>query len=350
MQNKVKYLFYKKILRCAQDDKIELAYHFAMKMKTYLLLLIIIHTITSCNLTSNRKHSNTITIFHAGSLSYPFREVINAFNDEYPDIRVLTESSGSVAAARKITDLNRICDIYATADYKVIKELLYPDHADWYIAFARNELSVVFTDKSKHAAKITSENWHEILQRSDVRFGRSDPDSDPCGYRTLLMWQLAEKYFGLPGFYDQMLSKDKRFIRPKEVDLLALLETNTIDYIFLYRSVAEQHGLKYIVLPDKINLGNPALEEHYQTVSVEVRGTAPGERITFYGEPMVYAVTIPLKAPNPEVAEIFLTFLLHPEKGLSIMEENGQPALVPCITGQFDRLPEKLNSFCAPFL
>jgi molybdate/tungstate transport system substrate-binding protein len=101
-------------------------------------------------------------------------------------------------------------------------------------------------------------------------------------------------------------------------------------------------------LPDKINLGNPALEEHYQTVSVEVRGTAPGEKITFYGEPMVYAVTIPLKAPNQEVAEIFLKFLLDPEKGLSIMEENGQPALLPCITDQFDKLPEKLNSFCIP--
>jgi molybdate/tungstate transport system substrate-binding protein len=312
-----------------------------------LVILFLVILLYSCGL--GKRSADTITIFHAGSLSYPFREVIKAFNEQHPDIRVLTESSGSVAAARKITDLNRICDIYATADYKVIKELLYPDHADWYIAFARNELSVVFTDNSKYASEITSENWHEILQRPNVRFGRSDPDSDPCGYRTLLMWKLAEKFYGLPGFYNQMLEKDKRFIRPKEVDLLALLETNTIDYIFLYRSVAEQHGLNYLILPDNINLGNPELEELYRTVSVEVRGTVPGERITFYGEPMVYAVTIPLEAPNPGVAEIFLEFLLQKENGLRIMEENGQPAILPCLADQFDKIPVKLISFCVPF-
>lgn len=340
----------KEFLRSAQDRKIDHSRH-AIKNQIFLWLLIVILPLTSCDLIFNKKSadSKAITIFHAGSLSYPFREVIKAFNEEHPDIKVLTESSGSVAAARKITDLNRICDIYATADYKVIEELLYPDHAEWYIAFARNELSVVFTEKSKYAGEITPENWHGILQRTDVRFGRSDPDSDPCGYRTLLMWQLAEKFYNISGFNDQMLEKDKRFIRPKEVDLLALLETNTIDYIFLYRSVAEQHGLKYIALPDSINLGNQVFEELYRTVSIEVRGTAPGEKITFFGEPMVYAVTIPFKAPNPEVAEIFLQFLLHPEKGLSIMEENGQPALVPCITDQIDKLPAKLNSFCVPF-
>lgn len=340
----------KEFLRSAQDRKIDHSCH-AIKNQIFLWLLIVILPLTSCDLIFNKKSadSKAITIFHAGSLSYPFREVIKAFNEEHPDIKVLTESSGSVAAARKITDLNRICDIYATADYKVIEELLYPDHAEWYIAFARNELSVVFTEKSSYASEITAGNWHEILQRHDVRFGRSDPDADPCGYRTLLMWHLAEKFYNLYGFNDQMLGKDNRFIRPKEVDLLALLETNTIDYIFLYRSVAGQHGLKYIALPDSINLGNPELEEHYRTASVEVRGTAPGNKITFYGEPMVYAVTIPLKAPNSQVAEVFLEFLLHPEKGLRIMEVNGQPALAPCFTDQMDKLPAKLNPFCVPF-
>ncbi|MBE0661669.1 MAG: extracellular solute-binding protein [Bacteroidales bacterium] len=314
-----------------------------------LVFLFSVIFLSSCDFGKNSADSNTITIFHAGSLSYPLREVIKDFNLEHSDIKVLTESSGSVAAARKITDLNRICDIYATADYKVIEELLYPDHADWYIAFARNELSVVFTDKSKYAAEITTGNWHEILQRPGVRFGRSDPNADPCGYRTLLMWQLAQNFYNLHKFYDQMLGKDTRFIRPKEVDLLALLETYTIDYVFLYRSVAEQHGLNYLILPDSINLGNPEFHEHYRTASVEVQGTAPGEKIKFYGEPMVYAVTIPSKAPYQDVAEIFLDFLLHQEKGLRIMEENGQPAIIPCLTDQIDNLPLKLIPFCIPF-
>jgi molybdate/tungstate transport system substrate-binding protein len=306
-------------------------------------LLSLIMLFAGCFSQDRKSAENTITIFHAGSLSYPFREIIKAFNEENPGIRVLTESSGSVAGARKITDLNRICDIYASADYKVIEELLYPDHASWYIAFARNEMAVVFTEKSAHAGLINATNWPELLLRGDVRFGRSDPDSDPCGYRTLLTWQLAEKYYRMPGLFERLLPKDTRFIRPKEVDLLALLETNTIDYIFLYRSVAEQHGLQYVILPDSINLGNPQLLYHYKKASIEVRGTAPGERITFFGEPMVYAVTIPAKAPNPVLAETFVQFLLHPEKGLKIMQQLGQPAIYPPMADGVSSMPPGLK-------
>ncbi len=43
--------------------------------------------------------------------------------------------------------------------------------------------------------KIDAGNWHEILLRPDVQYGHSDPNSDPCGYRSLLTWQLAEKYY-----------------------------------------------------------------------------------------------------------------------------------------------------------
>lgn len=294
-----------------------------------ITVIIFICLLFSCETGKMPADSHTLTIFHAGSLSYPLRELIKDFNQEFPDVKVLAESSGSITGARKITDLKRICDLYISADYKVIEKLLYPEQANWYVAFARNEMAVVFNEKSKYANEITPFNWAQIMLRQNVRFGRSDPNADPCGYRTMMMWQLAEMYFNLPGLNQQLLSKDSRFIRPKEVDLLALLETNTVDYIFLYRSLAMQHGLRHISLPDSINLGNPLLNSHYKQVKVEVRGTSPEEAFSFYGEPMVYAVTIPTGAPNQKLAETFLDFLLNPEKGLRIMEHNGQPALLP---------------------
>jgi len=82
---------------------------------------------------------------------------------------------------------------------------------------------------------------------------------------------------------------------------LALLESNTIDYIFLYRSVAQQHGLKHLILPDSINLKLPELKDYYLTVSTEISGKKPGETIKKTGAPMVYGITIPKNAPNPEL-------------------------------------------------
>ena len=52
-----------------------------------------------------------------------------------------------------------------------------------------------------------------------------------------------------------------KFIRPKETDLLALLEAGEIDYLFIYRSVAQQHGLKMILLDDAMNLKAAKLAE-----------------------------------------------------------------------------------------
>lgn len=316
---------------------------------TYCKLLIVMLMLVLSSCGGRNDANNTITIFHAGSLSYPMRQLISAFNAENPGIRILTESSGSLAAARKITDLNRICDIFASADYIVIEELLFPYYANWHIAFARNELAIVFSPESRYAGEITPYNWHEILLRPNVRYARSDPHSDPCGYRTLLVWQLAEKYYNIPGLYSKFLAKDYRFIRPKSVDLLALLETRTVDYLFLYKSVAKQHGLKFIPLPDSINLGNPLLTEHYRQVSVTVRGTAPGDSITFYGEPMIYALTIPHQAPNKKLAEQFLEFVLHPDKGMRIMYECGQPPLIPGLAAGYDYIEHRLQKFVVPY-
>ena len=39
----------------------------------------------------------------------------------------------------------------------------------------------------------------DVLMRKDVIYSRSDPDSDPCGYRTIFTFMLAEKYYKKPG-------------------------------------------------------------------------------------------------------------------------------------------------------
>jgi molybdate/tungstate transport system substrate-binding protein len=79
---------------------------------------------------------------------------------------------------------------------------------------------------------------------------------------------LAEKFYNRPGLVDKMTAKDQQYIRPKEVDLLALLETGVLDYVLIYRSVAEQHNLRYIVLPDEINLKRADFCDFYNTASI----------------------------------------------------------------------------------
>lgn len=289
-----------------------------------------------------------LIIFHAGSLSVPLKEVAAEFNKIYPNIKILMESAGSVASARKITDLNKPCDIMASSDYGVIDNMLIPKYADWNIKFVSNELSIVYQDNSHYSNQINAKNWFEILMKKDVAFARADPNADPCGYRTIMTLQLAEDFYKRPGLARMIADKDQNFIRPKEVDLLALLETESIDYIFLYRSVAIQHQLKYVTLPDEINLKNPAYADKYSKASTEITGKEPGKKEVVKGEPMIYGITILRAAPDKHAAIAFLRFLLSKDKGMKIMEKNGQPSVIPMETKNFEKLPEELKPFAIP--
>ena len=67
---------------------------------------------------------NQVVVFHAGSLSVPFSQIEKKFEKKYPQYNVVREAAGSRACARKITDLHRKADVMASADYKVIDNLL----------------------------------------------------------------------------------------------------------------------------------------------------------------------------------------------------------------------------------
>jgi len=289
--------------------------------------------------------SGDLVIFHAGSLSVPMRDISAAFTKLHPEVNILLESAGSVESARKITDLNKSCDILASADYTVIDNMLIPKYADWNIKFVSNEMCIVFTEKSRYASQINAKNWFEILQKKDVAYGRADPNSDPCGYRSVMTMQLAEKFYNKPGLANLLMAKDQNYMRPKEVDLIAVLESQSIDYIFLYKSVAIQHNLKYLELPSEVNLKEPKFTDLYNTAFVSINGREPGQKVLIKGEPMIYGVTMINMAPNKPVAIAFLQFMLSKEGGIKILEKDGQPSVIPQPNPNFDKIPESLKPY-----
>ena len=284
-----------------------------------------------------------LVIFHAGSLTVPVDELTKAFQAKHPGITFETEAGGSNATARKISELGREADLTMSADYTVIDKLLIPDFADWNVQFARNTMVIAYTAQSQYADEINADNWYEILTREGVIYGHSDPDADPCGYRTLLVFQLAEKHYGVEGLAEKLdAACPPENVRPKSVELIALLESGDMDYAFEYRSVAVQHGLNFVELPDEINLSMVEHADFYSQASVEIAGSEPGTTMTMTGAPIVYGVTIPKNAPNPELALEFVKFLLGPD-GQAIMEAQGQPPIVPATTSDIGAVPAELK-------
>ncbi|MCF6266894.1 MAG: tungstate ABC transporter substrate-binding protein WtpA [Desulfuromusa sp.] len=311
---------------------------------------IVVATIAFCILSTGAYAvpHGVVTIFHAGSLTVPMQAIEKAFEVKYPQVDVQREPSGSSKAARKITDIHKPCDIMASADYKVIDKLLRPDYTDNNIRFASNRMVLCYTDQSRFADTINEKNWMDILQRPEVVWGHSAPDLDPCGYRTLMVLQLAEKYYQRNGLAQKIIAnRPDRNVRPKAVALISLLQTGNMDYAWEYRSVAVQHGLKFIEMPAEINLGDYRFDNNYATATVKVSGKKPGTFMTMTGKSITYGITLLKDAPNREAAITFLAFMLDADGGLKILKQMGQPPFVPARVSSPEMknlLPEQLQS------
>lgn len=271
-----------------------------------------------------------VIIFHAGSLSVPLQAMEKAFEAAHPEIDIQREGGGSRKCARKITDLKKECDIMASADFSVIDRLLIPEYASWNVRFATNQMVLCYTETSAFAKEINPDNWDDILSRKGVLWGHSDPNLDPCGYRSLMVLQLAEKTLAKPGLNQRVLAnRPLANIRPKAVELIAMLENGALDYAWEYRSVAVQHQLKFLSMPETINLSSYAQEPFYSQAQVEISGKKPGEKIILKGKSITYGVTLLDRAPHRAAAIKFLDYMLAPEGGLKILKEMGQPPIIP---------------------
>jgi len=290
----------------------------------------------------NQTGGKSITVLAAGSLAVPFEKIAGIYEKKY-GVKVNIETAGSLETVKKVSELHRKVDVVAVADYKAIQNYLVPNYTSWYIKFAKNELVVTYTEKSKYASELNSSNWMKILSRKDVRIGFSSPNDDPCGYRAVMMFYLADiKYNStifenvvennteirvdngtiiVPDDSELLNAQGRVYIKQKSVALLGDLESGDIDYAIEYLSVAKQHGLKYLRLPDSINLSNATLSEYYHLAKVKL---ADGKIIT--GDAINYAITVPSNAPNKDYAYDFINLILSSE-GKEIMNQCGQPTM-----------------------
>jgi len=298
--------------------------------RAFLSILIAIFLVISVHAATAAAMEKVI-IFHAGSLTVPLARIEKDFEAANPGIDILREAGGSTKMARMISELGKPADIMASADYKVIDKTLIPGKADWNIRFAANQLVLCYTANSRYADQINADNWFEILQKKEVVWGHSDPNLDPCGYRSLMVLQLAEKYYRQPGLNDRLIAnRPEKNVRPKSVELVSLLKTGNMDYAWEYLSVAIQHELKYLTLDDHINLGNYQFDAFYKQAQVKVTGKKPGEWITRTGQSVTYGITLVKDAPNPAGATRFLEYLLSADGGLKVLKDMGQPPFIPC--------------------
>lgn len=309
-------------------------------------LLVAALTVLALIPTTQAQSPQVVIVDRAATLTLPF----DALAKSLPNLECRQRSAGSRFLLQSDVDLKQPIDVLALADVSLFEKPVSPAQTTrfpWWSIFAGNEIGIAYTDKSKAADKINATNWPQILQQPGVQTAYADPESDPEGYNTVIAWTLAESYYHLPGFAAKLRAAiPPKNIRGDSTQLLALLSAGEVDYAWEYRSVAEQHHLKFLRLPKEINLSDPALAATYKTACIDLHHTDPnGEKVVQpkCGQPILYAVAIAADAPHPEAAAEFVK-ALYSEAGRNALESAFQQPLRAKIGGNASAVPDWLKA------
>jgi molybdate/tungstate transport system substrate-binding protein len=304
-----------------------------------------------------------LIIYHAGSLTAAFTQVEKLFTQQ-TGICVIDVAAGSVDAARQITAGGKACDIYASADAVDIDAMLKSEgYADYNILFGQGGMMLAYNTASKNASTISAANvpfnpptsipdaapdWYAQLTQSGVLIGGSNPFLDPSGYRSDLMFQLAEDYYGVPNLYDILLG---HYTLTRSTDALG----KNFDYQFTYAHSAlaaykadATNTYRYVKLPAAIGLSDPVQSRRYSDAVIVIPGLHTpdsAERVRIPGTRATWGLTVLTTAHNPDNAIAFLQ-LLFGSTGVALQAAVGPDPISPPVVSHRDyaKLPGALRS------
>lgn len=320
---------------------------------------------------SSSSNKTVLTVSYAGSLSSLMNSTAKKFEAEHPNVEVRLEPHGSVEAINQVTELNKSVDIIASADYGLIDKRMFPNYATWNLQFARNQLVIAYTNKSKYSDQINGNNWYQVLRKGDVTFGFADPNTDPGGYRSVMMMQLANSYYNDSSIFQDLIVNNtditstengtgwtikcptninpnsKVMCTSKEADFMSSLESGSVDYVFVYKNVAEQHkssGVKYVTLPDELSLNDTQYESSYKKISlVQNSGTNKTKKVKL--SPIVYGITVVKNSAHYDLAVEFVKLLISSE-GTQILKDTYQEPITPAVaTRNSTNIPSELQQY-----
>lgn len=240
--------------------------------------------------------------------------------------------------------LNRF-DVWITADVQLARDLwaISSDAGSvpWVVHFLADRMVLAYGERGRFTSQLDAAAqgrlpWTEVVTLPGFRLGRPDPAGDPKGYRFLLLLQLASAAAGDPGLAGWVLANETdRLVVPAE-RLLDLAALGRLDAAVAYRSEAISIGLRFVPLPDEIDLGSAHFADWYRRASL----VTPDGRVR-RGEPITYALAIPRAPAHPEAAVALARFLLS-SPGLFL--SRGLRPIAPRLEGERSAVPEGLRS------
>ncbi len=305
-----------------------------------------------------------LNVCHAGSLQAAFSQVEKEFAALHPGVTVSDISGGSVALARRMAAGIQSCDVFAAADYTDIDLFLKPiGLADYTIVFAEGRMVLAYlaTDPKTQGIAAAGDfkppasvpeaisTWYQVLLAPGVRIGGAHPFLDPGGYRSHMIFQLAQAHHNVANLYNALL---EHYVVFPAAEGTGPTLGNEYSFQFTYEHSAataarSNPSYRYVHLPDRIDLSTTANNSYYAQAEVTIPGLGvlgAKASVSIPASRVAWGLTIARKSPNSQNAVAFVNLVLGAD-GAAALNAHGPAPITPAHVSQSDyaRLPRSVQ-------
>jgi molybdate/tungstate transport system substrate-binding protein len=255
-----------------------------------------------------------LDVAYAGSMGSMMEGPVKAAVAKTLGIDMHGRAQGSDALAQLIAGGTIPVDVFVPVTPGPMMTVIKAGKALHAAPIARTEMVVAYSPKSAFATAFANAGkpgampWYRILQQPGIRFGRTDPATDPQGRNIIFTMQLAETYYKQPGMAAKILGDSANpaqiFAEPT---VEARLQSGELDAASAYRIQPGPFGLPFIQLPEEINLGNQSMHDAYASATLALNGKI------YHPQALVYYAAPIVGAAHADKAAAFVQWLSSPE-------------------------------------
>jgi molybdate/tungstate transport system substrate-binding protein len=266
-----------------------------------------------------------LDVAYAGSMGSLMEGPLKSAAAQTLKMEMHGRAQGSSALAQLIVGGSIRPDVFIPITPGPMMTVLRAGKADSAQPIAHTEMVIAYSPKSKFAAKLQAATegkarWWEVLQEPGLRFGRTDPATDPQGRNIVFTVMLAAKIYKQAGLVEKILgsvSNERQIFTEPTVQ--ARLQSGELDAASAYKIQPGPFNLPYIALQKEINLSGQNVHTDHPEISLTLG------RTTYQPEPLIYYAAVLKDAPNSKGATAFVNWLKGSEAQAIFRRYNYDP-------------------------